>query len=294
VRSVIPDGFATVGSALHFYKAGKMKNQNIERVQNVKELHALIMSTMADQSTYFSDSENGWTITSCVQSTGRVGIAVRNAINGTHIDGSALKKGEGATVAPIKLKVLSRQACQVDKDCKPINHASKMFAKEDDADKAANMPTVNTPPVEGDFILIKGDAREVNERGTRMIAAYAAEFEQRHQHEKYKWRNGLRNFYTEYQVDADGCISVSPQDAFTLLSRFGESISFPVFQKESTPLSPGMRARRVITNWLFREVPRNYTEKKQPVEADEIEETAPVARRGRKPKNVETEIEIEE
>jgi hypothetical protein len=58
-----------------------------------------------------------------------------------------------------------------------------------------------------------------------------------------------------------------------------------------------MKERRVITNWLFAEVPRNYTEKKQPIEAEEVEEVekaAPVVKRGRKPKNVEPEIEIEE
>jgi hypothetical protein len=269
-----------------------MKNQNLDRIGNNRELYERVLSTMKDPSNYMSDGPDGWTVSSCVRDGGRVGIVALNILNGTLMDGMKHGKGEGPQIGLIRLKVLSRQACQADKNGKILNHSRKLFAHEEDEDKAQGMPSIDTPPEVGDFILVKGDPRMYNHLGHRMIATVAAEFEMRSMHDKYRWRNGLRYLYAEYQVDSDGCIDVTPDDAVTLLSRFGEDLVFPAFRKDGMQVDRGMRARRVITNWLFREVPKNYTEKKQASEPDETEDKP--AKRGRRVKYADpTETEVE-
>lgn len=240
-----------------------MKDLNIERIPSILELYQKVQRTIEDPSKYMSDDPDGWSITSIVSSTSRANSAAMNVLSRRNMDGGILPDGQSKPMKPIKLKVLTRQACSADKDGKILNHARKLLAHEEDEAKAGSFPRVETLPVAGDFVLVQGDMREINEVGVRMTPDVAFDFERRHQHEKYKWKNGLKNFYKDYAVDEDGCILVEPIDAVQLLKFYGEEVVFPKFRKEDLALESGMKARRVITNWMYREVPADYKEPKE-------------------------------
>jgi hypothetical protein len=232
-----------------------MDNQKIKGLKSKSKIKEAVVQIINEPSNYMGQGENGWTITEQIMVDDEASAAVLNALVGANVDGTQMSRGMIQFDKPIRLKVLTRQACVCDKDGKIINSADKVFACDPFLDGA---PESDTEPQEGDVVLVKLGLRdEFNTKQPHEIK----KFERIHEHEERPWRNGMRNNYKEYSVDADGCINCVPADAIQLLSKYGEKLVFPKFAAENS--NGRGRKQRKITNWRFREVPPDY-KKPQP------------------------------
>lgn len=255
-------------------------NRDLFLSMDVDRRGQAIRQALEARENYFGTGERGWTVTEMLIGIDQVTIAVLNALCGTMVTGEKKGAGSRPPIRTIKLKVLTRQACSCDAQGNIINGTltgCDRFAKD--------APSIDTPPIPGDIIVVKGDLRTKEDIGEDPTPRALANFEQRHQHEKFRFRSALRNNYDEYEVDADGCITVEPAHAIQLLRRNGEELVFPKFKREALG---DTRPQRVISNWFFREVPPNYSEpkQKQPEQEEQLQaEEEPIKRsRGRKPK----------
>lgn len=252
-----------------------MKKEELNREKRSDFVRAAVLRTLNDPKLYMAKGEDGWSVTDFMRSKTTVDFVARSILDGAKLSGERAMSGEYRGPKTIRLQVLTRQACQADKDGRPIN-SSKLFAI---SEYDAGRPEANTPPEEGDFVLVKIGVREKDDNGDDMIARRIEAFEMAHAHDDFVWRSGLRNLYAEYQVDACGCIEVDTSIAMHLLSRFGERVVLPAFAKTNVPEEPG-KTRRKITNWRFREVAAG--EKLPPLKAEVV------ARKGKRAK-VESE-----
>jgi hypothetical protein len=229
----------------------KMKSRKkITDLETVDKIKAAVVDVINKPENFHGDGEDAWTITDSVIVEDKVSATVLNALIGRNIDGSPLSDGAINFENKVRLLVLSRQACTCDSNGDLINSDEKTFAMDPFLE---NAPGPDDKPVEGDLVVCKRGLRD----GFNKMSPYEiSSFERQHWHEKFRWRNGMRNNYKEYKVDADGCINVDTKDAIGLLQRKGERIAFPKFATKNSN-RPGDK-QRLITNWLYREVSPDY------------------------------------
>jgi hypothetical protein len=230
------------------------------------KLKSQIGSMLADARKYFAP--DGWTVTENVHGVDRLSLSILAALCAGG-DG-----GRRSAVQTIRLKVLTRQAVSADAAGNIINGSLTGCSAFE-----MRAPAIDSPAIEGDIIVVKQNPRDKSDNGKDMTPEEADAFEKRHMHEPYRWRDYLRHEYNEYQVDADGCVNVTPTDAIYLLKRRGENVVFPKFRTQPTQSG---RPSRVITNWFFREVPPDYTDNNE-ADEPEVETTKPTPRKARKP-----------
>lgn len=226
-------------------KLAKVKNKETQHKQAAK-----IISTPSAYKPGETKPEEGWSATELAAAEcDSANVAMKNILAGRGEDGaSPAPEGAGGFDGMVRLKVLTRQACVCDKEGTPINNGNGMGmdpffdgAKDDEE------------PQVGDIVIWKGDLREGFLKKT---PHEIARFEREHEHEPFPWREGMRHYYKDFHVDADGCISVKPHIAVEMLTRRGEKITFPKFAAQ-TNAAQG-KTQRKITNWWFREVPQDY------------------------------------
>ncbi len=155
-----------------------------------------------------------------------------------------------------KLKVLTRQACYKDKGGKPINGWDVLPDDGTNPDGEVQRPLIEEAAQPGDIVMVKGNAMtEDPDTGKRLTKKTRATL---------KYRGYLPHFHDDYTVDEDGCISVTFEHAMQLLSLNGQRIVMPQFKRlNKVDKQTGQyENQRKITNWHFKEVAPDYTDKK--------------------------------
>jgi len=77
--------------------------------------------------------------------------------------------------------------------------------------------------------------------------------------------------WTEYEVDKDGCITVTFPHALQLLNNRGKRIVVPEHTESKRGRKP-KEGRRLITNWHFEEVPPKEKKKTKPAKNEQLGE----------------------
>jgi hypothetical protein len=226
------------------------KKESLKGIKNVERLTKEVKAVVANPDNYHGKTDDAWTLSEMIADDDNVAGVLLQVVTGSTVDGSQLPHGAQAFKGGVKLKVLSRQACIADKSGTIINSKDKTFAMDPFLTDA---PGPDDEPVEGDIVIVKGGLREgfYSKQPLEIV-----KFERQHEHEPFPWREGKRNYYSEYHVDADGCITVEPIDAISLLSKKGEKLVFPKFAIKNSNYRD--KPQRTITNWWFREVPPTY------------------------------------
>lgn len=154
------------------------------------------------------------------------------------------KKAQGRAIAlslPVKLKVLTRQACFADKGGERI-----------DVDPTSEYFTpIGAQPKEGDTVRIKGNQLTHNERGELLS------FQDR----EYMVDNEIPLYeFEDVKVDEDGCITVDCDQAMQLLRNNGATIRKPQYRKAHSSITDRKQRKTLRnTNWFFEEVNTDYS-----------------------------------
>jgi hypothetical protein len=148
-----------------------------------------------------------------------------------------------------KLRVLSRQACCRDADGNKIHESDESL--ENLGVDTDILPEYFDKPAEGDIVEWKGAFKQYDsERGKKVNNSILREWA----------AMGIRpEEYVEFTVDSDGCIMVPYPFVQSMLRKKGERLTFPKFGK----INRASRSKRKLTNWWFKEVPRDYKSPKQ-------------------------------
>lgn len=140
-----------------------------------------------------------------------------------------------------RLRVLTRQACERDADGKELTPVESRAQQE-----SLELVSHNDKPKEGDAVRWKGDMRRspIEPHLSTTTLEY------------WRVRGELPHYYYEYKIDKDGCILVPFAQARAMLAKKGERLVFP----DHTRMEDGSKdkAARKISNWWFKEVPKNY------------------------------------
>jgi len=139
-----------------------------------------------------------------------------------------------------RFAVLTRQACDRDKDGNPLGLLNKdRYVRSRDL---YNKP--DDKPQPGDIVRVKGDPELLNDDDTQVDQARVMELHAQGK-DIYNWH--------EYTLDEVCTIRVPYEPANAMLKSHGKRLVFPEFQR------PGLgEASKRITNWWFEEVPQDY------------------------------------
>ena len=178
----------------------------------------------------YGTGDGQWTLTEIAQMERGKQIPFFQAIAGDDPDsgkpiyGGQIRDIDGGEYFLFRLQVLSRQACCRSASGEPLGQ----------------MCAVDELPVEGDVVEWKSHKRP-SETGVVVTASDLRTWSYR----------GIRpHIYVEFRVDRDGCIMVPFRYALPMMQKHGERLVFP--ERESHGGS------RLIANWRFREVPRDW------------------------------------
>jgi hypothetical protein len=206
----------------------------------------------------YGKDDGQWSITELINERSNAANAARRLIEGVdqngRKDGAGHLRGENGQEFSVKLRVLTRQACMTDKDGNPIDYWDVTNENEEDG---VICPKYTDAPKEGDYVWVKGDPM-VNhpDTGKKLQKKDRMALHARRQSELgYDVKPDLALFYwTQYPVDADGCITVSYVHAVQLLTTKGKRIVLPEFTTGTKKKSAKDKSvKRFITNWLFEE-----------------------------------------
>lgn len=169
-----------------------------------------------------------------------------------------------------KYEVLTRQACCRDKNGKKIYESKEAFdLYSDDGD---HLPEYDEKPRLGDIVEWKGERIDVDPETGNPVDARLLK--------KWAMMGKRPNEYLEYEVDQDGCISVSYPQCKAMLDKRGFGGPKPRFRKGHIQ----DKKKRRMTNWWFREVPPGEKPKRKkrsdagkPREPKEEAPTSPTA-----------------
>ena len=141
-----------------------------------------------------------------------------------------------------KLLVLSRFACEMDKDGNRIFRSKE--AKDRSGQSSDIVANPGDKPRPGDVITFKIGFKTRNSDGLEMKDV-----------ELMSMAEDGQDIYDRRKlvVDSDLCITLPNPYAMMALRRHGERMIFPEFSVQYRP--------RKVTNWWFREVPKSYTTK---------------------------------
>ncbi len=219
-------------------------------LRNRNEIHRALMPVVTAAN--YGRAPGQWTLTELISERTNVANCARRLVEGVGLDGKPEKAGPIPIM--IKLRVLSRQACMTAADGEAINTWDTTCTDKVNYNGEL-CPTVAEKPQAGDVVWVKGDAHThdpvTGERLTRarrqaMVARKEAELGREIK------PNVATHYWTEYPVDADGCITVSYLHACQLLTTKGKRLVLP--QHTTSNRANRDKNIRMITNWLFEEV----------------------------------------
>ena len=173
-----------------------------------------------------------WNITKLLDDDDARDPLAMRVLEGRDLDGQ-LHPGM-AVGAAVRLRVLTRQACVEDAKGSKIFFRSGALRAQNDV-----LADHDTAPQKGDVVEVKGERYTRDpETGQPLDAprlrAWAA--------------SGKRPCrYHRFIVDAQGCVTVPPLIALSLLSKAGKRAGVPHWARSS-------EGKRKITNWQFEEV----------------------------------------
>ena len=200
-----------------------------------------------------------WSVTELVQERSNHASIASRIIQGIGLDGRATAHPPVTSVnggpLMITLKVLTRQACMMTVEGKPINMWDTTETTEINYNGEL-CPNEKDKPMEGDQVWIKGQRMTVDpetgdplkkEVRLRLRARYEAEhgYAAKAEVAFYHWH--------KYTVNKDGCITVTYDHALQLLKNKGKRIVLPQWTESRRGKKP-REGRRLITNWHFEEV----------------------------------------
>jgi len=233
------------------YDDTKTLGQLITRLKKkLKASDYKVGSTMKDDS---------WCLSEFVTNEKNI-VAIQSALllHNLKPNGNSYESGAGILQPKqtIRLHVLTRQACDRDKDGNDL----EKHPLEDDC-----IP-FEEKPKKGDVIRVKGNMyTECPDTGESMRDP-AVRLE--------RTRQGLDNyFYTEYIVDGDECITCSLPHAFELLKKRGLRMVSPQWKKLNSNVRDAQgrldKKQRKITNWHYEEVDDSFKIKKRATKKEE-------------------------
>ena len=227
---------------------------NINQHQSYAKIRA-DLETRITPDNYGFESGN-WNLTELLTEGPPLGIICTQIIAGEANNGRRspahvpMAAPDGRGGFPFRLKVLTRQACDMAADGMYINgwSAGNLPKRMQTMDNTL-FPTDKEAPLEGDVITLKRAARErldPQERNKLMARGESA------------W------YLTRKTIDADGCIWCEYGEALELLHRAGKRLVYPEFRRpdrsleEAAKKGHGEKPRR-IAQWHFEEVPADYS-----------------------------------
>jgi hypothetical protein len=199
-----------------------------------------------DETGYLTD----WSLTEILQGQDIPSHMALCALSGVKSDGTRLDE-KACDGMRYRLKVLTRQACSRDKDGRGINGYDIMPSDGTEIGEPAHRPEWKEEPKPGDIVRVKGNMLEEDPETGYKMGYVTKRIMISQGREIYKYR--------EYAVDEDGCITVPIDHAAQLLTKNGQGIAFPKRKRLNRKDREGTYDnQRIITNWHFKEVSKNY------------------------------------
>ena len=206
---------------------------------------------------YNANSKAGddtWSLSELVNREDREALVAANLLHGLGNRGGRIPAG-GGILSPkrtIKLQVLTRQGCSADAEGNALVKNPTEYGFVEPQEK----------PIEGDQVWVKLRPLEVCPDTMRPMNRVAVRND--------RIRRGLPTWEMEvYFVDADGCIEVSLEHAFSMLSQNGHRLAGPEFQRYNSRLKTRdddgrtvRDAKREVFNWWYKEVPADFKAEK--------------------------------
>jgi hypothetical protein len=195
--------------------------------------------------------DGGWNLTAILKDTDKRSHHALMVLDGVGPDGSKdsslVMMDESGNPYTYRLKVLTRQACVRTKSGHRIWLRNE--AKENIGDPEDVLAEHNDPPQTGDIVEWKGQLQRYTKDGDEIDPATIR-----------RWAmDGRRpESFFNFKVDRDGCITVPFIVALAMLQRKGARMVSPRFRK----IDRDDKVKRRITNFWFKEVPKDYKEKK--------------------------------
>lgn len=233
--------------------------ENFSAISKKQKLHQQLQQAF-NASTYGKE----WTVKELIAEEDTRKHVIYMVLNGDQFDGRKVVHNPGAK-PPIsfRLRVLTRQACVRTADGAPI--WSKASAREMLGSPSDPLPTFDEKPQPGDIVELKGAAITHDPDTGEPVDAKVLK----------KWsRQGKRpNYYFEFPVDKDGCITVQWPHVLSLLQKHGRHIAQPQFRKVDLR-EKGLDKDnfRKLTNWWFEEVTPQSSFKTTTPDADPPED----------------------
>ncbi len=216
----------------------------------------------------YGGGQGEWSVTELMQERSNQARAASRIIQGIGLDGRPTDwppvSAVGGGPLLIKLRVLTRQACMMTVDGKPINMWDTTETTEINYNGEL-CPNEKDKPVEGDQVWVKGqrmtrDGETGKQLKKEVRLAILARYEAEHGY-TVKPEVAFCHWH-KYTVNKDGCIFVTYNHAMQLLSTRGKRIVFPQWTESRRGKKP-REGRRLITNWHFEEVlPEKKTRKR--------------------------------
>jgi hypothetical protein len=214
---------------------------DIPSVTSSRRCHAAILRKMSYDNYGFKSGQ--WNLTDIIKSSDQRSAYCLMILDGKLSNG---EKHESINITgpdgnPIlyKLSVLSRYACKHDKD------GNRLFTNEDGLKRSGGeddkLIQPGEKPVPGDKVDFKMGFKVMHEDGTELRSM-----------DIMSMSEDGRDIYDRrvFTVDNDLCISLPNPYALMALRRNGYKILFPEFALQYRP--------RKVTNWWYKEVPRDY------------------------------------
>lgn len=238
-----------------------MKWSNFDRKQSRKKLMNELRDFITAENYGFGD--DNWNLTELIRERSILGDLAIKIVTGCGVDGKPSAPHTSVTQKNnqplmVRLKVLSRQACHLDKNGAKINGWQRTLTEElrDEFTGDVLAPKYNESPQPGDIVKIKGDFKwEDPESGETLVRA---------NREALRARGGECFHWARYEVDDDECILVTFNDANQELRLRGHRMVNPEFQPRDVIADEKKKPQRVIGNWHFKEVPLDYTKPSKP------------------------------